>query len=122
MSEQDKKEILEVKPELAAAAERLIPQIQEGKVLLNLAEPEAQPINIYDLPEDKQALSYEPNPENPLMREKDGTMLLNKKVKDVQKRAVKTVLGQVAKKILSANLTGLNLPIFLFQPFTYLHT
>jgi hypothetical protein len=77
-------------------------------------------VNVYKLPEDKRAISYDKNPENPLTREKDGTMLLNKKVKDLQKRAVKVVIGQVAKKLMTANLTGLNLPIFLFQPFTYL--
>jgi hypothetical protein len=88
--------------------------------LEGLADPEIKQNNLFDTEVQAPPRDYSDKPENRFVREKDGTMLLNVKVSDVQKKAVKSVIGQIAKKIMSADLTGLTLPVFLFQADTYL--
>ena len=86
-----------------------------------LLSSEMKPHNIFGLDELMPSLDYSNTPQNQLVREKDGTMLLNLEVGKLQRRAVKMLLGQLAKKLLSADLSGIKLPVFLFLPQTYLH-
>lgn len=116
-------QVLNLNPGLVPKAQELLEYIKEGKHMATLVDKgEAHPINFYDLPEEASPYSYADAKNDDFVREKDGTMLLNNQITDFQKKAVKTVMGQVVKKILSADLTGLNLPIFFFDSKTYLHT
>lgn len=122
LNEQQRIQVLSLNPAFIPKASEMIDYIGQGKHFASLVDgEEPKPINFYDLPENRKPYSYKDKENDSFLREKDGTMLLNNKISDLQKKAVKTVLGQIVKKILSADLTGLNLPIFFFDSKTYLH-
>jgi len=121
MSQEDRFRILEVIPELAEKATLVLESISQGKHLQDLCSgTEMKVINLLNLEELHPKFNYDKSDENQFIREKDGTMLLNQAVSDLQKKAFKSVLGQIAKKILKADMTGITLPIFLFEASTYL--
>lgn len=121
MSEEERFRILQVVPEIAEKAQKLLEMVNKKEHLKRLTEPEATAWNLFDRELKHPTPDYSNNPNNKFIREKDGTMYLNQKVSDVQKKAIKSVLGQIAKKIITADLTGLTLPVFLFHSDTYLH-
>ena len=120
MPVEEKMRILRVDKKIAPQAEKWLKYLKEGNQFKSLFEADKKN-NIYGIEELKKPIDYSESEENVFVREKDGTMLLNVPVGDLQKKAVKIVLGQLAKKLLSADLTGIKLPVFLFQPRTYLH-
>lgn len=56
-----------------------------------------------------------------LIRLEDGLIMLkNGDMLSLQAKVATSVMGQLAKKIFTGDLTGLNMPIELFEPNTYL--
>lgn len=114
---------MDLDPKKIPKAKELIKYVKEKKHIATLvSENTPEPLNFLDSPAERAPYSYVNKKTDDFIREKDGTMMINRKIGDLQKKAVKTVLGQIVKKILTADLTGLNLPIFFFQSRTYLHT
>ena len=123
LSEKERIKVLDLDPKLVPKAELFLKYIQEKKHIETLINKStSEPLNPFEVPLERAPLSYSEKNTDDFLREKDGTMMINRKIGDLQKKAVKTVLGQIVKKILSADLTGLNLPIFFFMSKTYLHT
>ena len=119
----EKRRILQIDPDLVPFAEKWIEVVLSDKKfewVKGGVDPNEKN-NIFGLDETMSSLDYSDKKGNLLVREKDGTMLLNIPVDKLQRRAVKMILGQLAKKLMSADLTGIKLPVFLFLPKTYLH-
>lgn len=56
-----------------------------------------------------------------LVRLEDGLIMLkNGGMLSLQAKVAASVMAQIAKKIFTGDLTGLNMPIELFEPSTYL--
>lgn len=121
MSKEERMRVLQVVPAIAAKAEEILTLIEKGVHLEGLMEEGIESVNLFGLKEKHAPVDYSNKPENLFVREKDGTMLVNVQVSDLQKKAIKSIIGQIAKKIMSADLTGLNLPVFMFHSDTYLH-
>lgn len=119
MSDQERHQILSIVPDKAAKASELLKLVQSQSHLKGLLAPQAL-YNWLDSEEVAQPISYSNSNENPIVREKDGTMMPNVAVSDVQKKAMASILSSFAKKILTADMTGITLPIFMFEPETYL--
>ena len=57
-----------------------------------------------------------------IVREGDGTLKLNREEKALFKKAMRKIAGELAKKILKGSVRGLDVPIFIFRPPSYLQT
>lgn len=122
MSEEEKRKVFKYVPEIAEKSAELLEKIKTKSHLENLKKPEAQKVNLFDIKEElTQPIDYSDLPDHLFVRSKDGTMLLNDPQSDLQKKAGKQMISQVAKKLLKADLTGITMPIFMFDNDTYLH-
>ena len=120
MSQEEKFQILQVTPEMAEKAKEVLEILKKGVHLEGLMQAEVTALTWFGRDAEFPPLNYTDKVKSTFIREKDGTMTINVSVSDVQRKAVKYILGELAKKILAADLTGLTLPIFMFHSDTYL--
>lgn len=94
------------------------------KHLEDLTKPGQTRKNFYNINEVKGLRNYDDNgnsSEAKLVREEDGLITLkNGGMLKLQAKVASSVMKQIAKNIFTGSLTGLNMPIELFEPNTYL--
>lgn len=112
----------EINPTKAEAAKVIMESIKNKTHLSGLVKEGSEPVNMLNMPEFIDQIIYEDDDKRNLVRTKDGLIVLKRvPMMKIQAGIASSVLKQVAKKLVTGQLlTGLDLPIQIFEPRTYL--
>ena len=122
MTQEEKEKLIAVDPKIHEATYKFLEMIQEGRQYEDINQAGQIPTNIFWLDLEPKTVNYDKdNEDNLLVREDDGALLLRGEMSEIQKRSNRMILGQFAKSIFTMGyFVDLRIPIFSFQPRTYL--